>query len=229
MVFAIYEQGMRIHTPKEQLLARPAIRQTQAVSGIRKLVEHGGDAEHNQDISDQARIQDYPESSGERGAPRSRAMDAYAAVEQSRKPQIPVLPAHQIMRSPVTTLPATATLNEAWAVMHREQIHYLVLLDEQNELVGVVNDRHLLQEAAGVGTLSKEEGIDLAKTPIQRLVRAPLVTASPDTDVRDIARVMLAQKVRAMPILDEEGELLGLVTRSDLMLGLANQNLEVWT
>ncbi|SFX31022.1 CBS domain-containing protein [Marinospirillum alkaliphilum] len=233
MVFAIYEQGLRIHTPKEKLLARPAIRQTQAISASRRLMEHGGDAEHEQSISDQQYIRDYPERSGqgtgERAAPRHKAMEAYASVEQARKPAAPLLPAHQIMRTPVITLSETASLNEAWAIMKRESIHYLLLLDEKGGLSGVINDRDLLQEAAGIGPLSQEAGIDLAHTPAARLIRAPLVTASPDTDVRDIARVMLAQKVRAMPVVSEEGELLGLVTRSDLMLGLANQNLEIWT
>jgi len=231
MVFAIYEQGLRIHTPKEQLLARPAIRQTQAVSASRRLVDHQGDSEHNQDISDQTWIYGYPEHPpGEKDQqPSSKAMQAYAKVEQSKKKQAPLLPAHQIMRSPVMTLAATANLNEAWKLMQQEHIHYLVLLDEAEKLVGIIDDRELLKEAAGVGELSKQAGIDLATTQAGKLVKAPLVTATEETDIRDIARVMLAQKVRAMPIIDAEGALKGLVTRSDLMLGLANQNLEIWT
>lgn len=231
MVFAIYEQGLRIHTPKEQLLARPAIRQAQAVSASRRLVDHKGDAEHNQDISNQTWIYGYPEqqSNEQEQQSNSKAMQAYAEVEQSKKKQVPLLPARQIMRSPVITLPATAKLNEAWALMQQEHIHYLVLLDEVGDLVGVIDDRELLKEAAGVGELSKQEGVDLATTQASQLVKAPLVTATEETDIRDIARVMLAQKVRVMPIVDAEGALQGLVTRSDLMLGLANQNLEIWT
>ncbi|GLR63643.1 CBS domain-containing protein [Marinospirillum insulare] len=233
MVFAIYEQGLRIHTPKEQLLARPAIRQTQAVSASRRMVDRDGKAEHRQDISDQSWIQGYPdqqEDDASQDPPaNNRAMQAYAEVEQSKKKQIPSIPAHQVMRSPVLTLPSTASLNEAWSLMSKEQIHYLVLIDPTGDLAGVLDDRELLKEAAGVGELSKQEGVDLATTQAIQLVKAPLVTASKDTDIRDIARVMLAQKVRAMPVVDAEGTLLGLVTRSDLMLGLANQNLEVWT
>lgn len=231
MVFAIHEQGLRIHTPKEQLLARPAIRQTQAVSASRRLADRDGNAEHEQDISDQTWIYGYPEqqSSEKDQQPNSKAMQAYAEVEQSKKKHLPLLPAHQIMRSPVITLLTTANLNEAWKLMQQENIHYLVLMDEVGELVGVIDDRELLKEAAGVGELSKQEGLDLATTQASQLIKAPLVTATEETDIRDMARVMLAQKVRAMPIVDGEGALQGLVTRSDLMLGLANQNLEIWT
>ncbi len=232
MVFAIYEQGLRIHTPKEQLLARPAIRQAQAVSASRRLVDHQGSAEHEQDISNQTWIQGYPEQQGggnQEKQPKNRAMQAYAEVEQSKKKQVPLLPALQIMRSPVITLPSTANLNEAWELMRKEQIHYLVLIDSVGDLAGILDDRELLKEAAGVGELSKKAGVDLATTQAIQLVKAPLVTASEQTDIRDIARVMLAQKVRVMPIVDAEGVLKGLVTRSDLMLGLANQALEVWS
>lgn len=231
MVFAIYEQGLRIHTPKEQLLARPAIRQAQAVSASRRLVDHKGDAEHNQDISNQTWIYGYPEQQSNEKEPQqnNKALQAYAKVEKSKKKEIPLLPALQIMRSPVITLPATANLNDAWKLMHKEQIHYLVLINSVGDLAGVIDDRELLKEAAGVGDLSKKEGLDLATTQAIQLVKAPLVTATEETDIRDIARVMLAQKVRAMPIVDAEGVLQGLVTRSDLMLGLANQTLEIWT
>src|SRR5690554_4978263 len=100
MVFAIYEQGLRIHTPKEQLLARPAIRQAQAVSASRRLVDHKGDSEHNQDISNQTWIYGYPEQQPnekeKEQQPQSKAMQAYAEVEQSKKKQVPLLPALQI-------------------------------------------------------------------------------------------------------------------------------------
>lgn len=232
MVFAIYEQGLRIHTPKEQLLVRPSIRQAQAVSASRRLLDHKGDNEHDQDVSNQIRVHNYAEQSAEEKdlqQQQKKATQAYTKVEQSKKKRIPLLPASLVMCSPVITLPTTANLNEAWALMQREQIHYLVLLDEAGELAGVIDDRELLKEAAGVGDLSKQKGIDLATTPTLMLVKTPLVTATEETDIRDIARVMRAQKIRAMPIVDTEGVLQGLVTRSDLMLGLANQTLEIWT
>jgi CBS domain-containing protein len=133
------------------------------------------------------------------------------------------------MRSPVMTLEGSATLNEAWQLASKESIHHLVLLDDNGNLEGIVNDRDLLAEAAGVGPLSKEEDLDLTQVEVRQLIKAPLVTAFESTDVRNIARLMLKNKVRAVPVINDQQELLGLVTRSDLMLGLANQSLEIDT
>ena len=236
MVFPIHEQGLKIHTPKNQVLQRPSIRQTQATTASRRLVDHDGDSEHDQNISDQtwlgrqlaAKEEEADAEETPAGTGR-RAISAYQAVEQNRKPQAPHLPASQVMRSPVITLDGGATLNEAWQLALQESIHHLVLLDDKGELEGIVNDRDLLAEAAGVGPLSKEEGLDLAQVEVRRLIKAPLVTARETTDVRDIARLMLKNKVRAVPVVNDNQDLLGVVTRSDLMLGLANQSVEINT
>jgi CBS domain-containing protein len=236
MVFPIHEQGLRIHTPKNQILQRPAIRQTQATTAARRLVDHDGDSEHDQNVSDQTWLgrhltqKEGEAETQEEPAPGSgrRAINAYEEVEQSR-PHAPYLPASHIMRSPVMTLEGSATLNEAWQLASKESIHHLVLLDDNGNLEGIVNDRDLLAEAAGVGPLSKEEDLDLTQVEVRQLIKAPLVTAFESTDVRDIARLMLKNKVRAVPVINDQQELLGLVTRSDLMLGLANQSLEIDT
>lgn len=245
MVFAIYQQGLRIHTPKEQLLKRPSIRQTQATSSSRRLVDDDGQADHFQNLSDQTWIHAYQgpnQQSQQQEAgtqepedpPTNRAINAYTSVAHNPTRPSLVLPAQQIMRYPVVTLAANASLNQAWQLMQQEQIHYLVLLDEQQRLAGILDDRDLLKEAAGIGPLSQQATqqdtpkINLATATAQQLVTKPLVTAGLNTDIRDIAKVMLAQKIRALPILDEQENLQGLITRSDLMLALANQAFEVW-
>lgn len=236
MVFPIHEQGLKIHTPKNQLLQRPAIRQTQATTAGRRLVDHQGDSEHDQNIADQTWLgrqlssdSSEKKEEGSSGSSR-RALDAYEQVEQSHLDKTPPLPASHIMRSPVITLDGGATLNEAWLLASKEAIHHLVLLDQEGQLEGIISDRDLLAEAAGVGALSREEDlVDLARVEVRQLIKAPLITAREKTDVRDIARLMLKNKVRAVPVVDEQKQLVGLITRSDLLLGLANQSVEVDT
>ncbi len=44
-----------------------------------------------------------------------------------------------------------------------------------------------------------------------------VVTASPDTPVPDLARMMLERRISAVPIVDGEGRVLGIVSEGDLM------------
>jgi acetoin utilization protein AcuB len=57
-----------------------------------------------------------------------------------------------------------------------------------------------------------------------------IFSATPATEIRDIARVMLEQDIRAIPILDGTRRPIGIVTVTDLLRGLANHaGLELWT
>ena len=44
-----------------------------------------------------------------------------------------------------------------------------------------------------------------------------VVTVSPETDVRDVARLMLERRVSAVPVVQEDGALVGSVSEGDLM------------
>lgn len=45
----------------------------------------------------------------------------------------------------------------------------------------------------------------------------PVVTVSPDTTVSEVARVLLARNIGAVPVVDENGSVLGIVSESDLL------------
>src|SRR3990172_565065 len=46
---------------------------------------------------------------------------------------------------------------------------------------------------------------------------APVITVSPDTPLKDVARLLLQHRISAAPVVTEEGDLLGLVSEADLM------------
>lgn len=49
------------------------------------------------------------------------------------------------------------------------------------------------------------------------VMTAPVLTVQPDTDVKDIAAMMVAHHVSGLPVLTEEGDLVGIVTEGDLL------------
>jgi CBS domain-containing protein len=49
------------------------------------------------------------------------------------------------------------------------------------------------------------------------VMTTPIVTASPETAVSEIARLMLERHISAVPILDEHGLLVGIVSEGDLL------------
>lgn len=81
---------------------------------------------------------------------------------------------------------------------------------ESKRLVGVVTDRDLAMRA-----LAEGKGAD---TMISQLMSRDPSCCSPDTDVREVERIMAERQVRRVPIVDSTGRCAGIVSQADLAL-----------
>lgn len=213
MSFNIYDQGTRVYAPLENLLNTKEIKKPPAAPKIKTEVQMRQDP-------DSGKGGFHSSKDGQNKA------KAYQEVSEQLATNHTHLPAKQFMHDKVITAPAFMDLNSAWQLLQKEDIHYLPVL-EDSKLIGVVSDKDILLEAAEVGKLTSR-GIDSKFLTLKDLLYRPFLTVELETDVRDIAKVMLAQKIRAMPVLDTRENLVGLITRSRLLMALANPTLELW-
>ena len=162
-------------------------------------------------------------------APRERLEDAYHPEDRVYVEREPALVAEQIMSSPVQTLPEDAGLAEAWLLIRDRRFRHVPVLDHKGQVVGILSDRDLLREAAGISSAAGAVPQSPAWSSIRSLITRQVVTATPDTDIRQIARVFFEDRIGAMPIVEEKGGLVGLITRSDILRAIINHApLEMW-
>ena len=107
-----------------------------------------------------------------------------------------------------TSLPGSASLRTARDVLRGTGAHHLVVVDDHERPVGVLDDRAIAQERAP-GPMSAD------RTPLLSLIRdrgrdEPRVHVSRDLEVA--ARVLLDARTDAVPVVDDAGRLVGLVT-----------------
>jgi acetoin utilization protein AcuB len=137
--------------------------------------------------------------------------------------------ARGIMSSPVVSLPVTASLSQAWEVVHAKRFRHIPILGADDTVVGMLSDRDLFRgtmESILAGTTWSTKQVD---TPIQNLVSHPVLVASPDAELRAIARVLLEERIGALPIVSETGGLVGMITRSDILRVLvAHPDFDQW-
>ena len=87
------------------------------------------------------------------------------------------------------------------------------MLDAVSHVVGIIGVQNLLTTlAAG----ERQMDIALARR-VDAVMATPVVCASPETDIRRIARVMLEHNVDGVPIVNDSGGLQGFVSRSDIL------------
>ncbi len=99
------------------------------------------------------------------------------------------------------------------------------VVDDLGHPVGVVSEADLLRTVAGrpdpAGLLPQPpaDGLDTASegATAEELMTAPPVCARPEWSVVEAARAMDAHKVKRLPVVDESGVLVGIVSRGDLL------------
>jgi IMP dehydrogenase len=124
---------------------------------------------------------------------------------QVREVEIVKRTQHGVIADPYSVPPA-ATIEEAAALMRRSRVGTLVVLDDRRRLTGLLTERDIRFVNGG--------GLRVADrmTPVDRLIvhRGRLSPA-------DAERIMVERKIKKLPLLAEDGTLLGLVTSRDLV------------
>lgn len=178
-----------------------------------------------QRISDNVEI----ESATARGAGANRlgaqAIEAYKSMLPEDLDRGPLYHADQIMTPNVIAVRARDEVAHAWRTLTSHMIHQPPVLDDSGQLVGVVSERNLL-------TAFNVDGGEIRDVRLKRVgdvMTTPVVAASPVTDIRRIARVMLDRDVDGVPIVSEAGVLLGFVSRSDILRAVVTDPpLSIW-
>ena len=115
--------------------------------------------------------------------------------------------AGRIMNPNVFALNEDMTVGEAITEIQSnrdvEMVFYLYVVDERQHLVGVVSLRRLL-------LVSPE-------TPLKRIMTADLSSARVDMDQEEVARLVAAYNLLAIPVVDEENKLVGIITVDDVI------------
>ena len=156
------------------------------------------------------------------------AQQAYRQQEHQAPAPKPALLAQDLMTSPVTWLPSDSTLLEAWTVMKRKGIHHLPVTSMHGTLVGLVSDRDLLPYVHELES-SSSPGPSIGHT-LAQLMSNRVLSATPTTELREIARVMLDEYVTAVTIVDSFRHPVGILTTSDILHAIVRRSpLELWT
>ncbi len=122
-----------------------------------------------------------------------------------------------LMTSEFAYLPQSLTAQEAIERVREfarkpEQIYYLYLVNEKNRLTGIVTLRDLLTCPA--------------ETRLTDIAQTELVDVDPEMDQEEVARVIRKYDLFAVPVTNESGALVGIVTADDVMDVLVEEDTE---
>lgn len=130
-----------------------------------------------------------------------------------------------VMTTHVVAVHATATFKEMAARLREHRVSAFPVVDEVGKVIGVVSEADLLTKEAlefgGPGKVSgmlhHREQAKAAGLTAEDLMTTPPVTIGPHDFVSHAARLMYARRVKRLPVVDDRGRLIGIVSRADVL------------
>jgi CBS domain-containing protein len=143
-----------------------------------------------------------------------------------------------VMTREVAATRPDARLSEAGRLMRELHISGLPVVGPEDRVVGVLSEKDLVRKLDRSLGISKPRGLldllfgsspkhgpslleqcrrQLDNTYVREAMTAPAVTVPPTASTHDAARAMLLDRINRLPVVDEKGRLLGVVTRADLV------------
>jgi CBS-domain-containing membrane protein len=149
-----------------------------------------------------------------------------------------MLTARDIMTQEVVTIRPEASVEELAKLLEERLIGGVPVLDKNGMLVGVVTQSDLVQRSRDLELPPALNILDLHlflempshfKRRLEKLLGDRVkdvmtgnpITVAPDTPVNEIASLMTAKGVHTLPVV-EEGKLVGIVGKLDMIRGLAS-------
>lgn len=113
-----------------------------------------------------------------------------------------------LMTSNPATVDTSSTVADAARVMKNEDVG-LVPVVESDRLVGTLTDRD-------IATRVVAEGRDPGSTSVREVASSDLVTVDPQQGLDEALRLMAQHQVRRLPVVEEDGRLVGVVAQADV-------------
>jgi len=117
---------------------------------------------------------------------------------------------YSIMTTEVVTLNPSDSLLKVKELIFDKKYHHLPVIDEDHKLVGIVTSWDLMK--AGI------EQKDYAKHTVGQIMRKKVATLHPNEMVGAAAMVFLRYLFHAIPIVEHDNKLVGIVTTHDVLV-----------
>lgn len=121
------------------------------------------------------------------------------------------------MSKPVIVVDPDSSVSHALTLMRRRKIHSVIVdVSETNPQYGIVTrtdirDKILLAER------------NPAETTVREIMSGPLALAKPDWTLKECSQAMQKHKVDHLPVADESGALMGLISLTDIFMSVEEQ------
>ena len=141
-----------------------------------------------------------------------------------------------IMVTKVKSVPFDIPVKQALEQLSKNKISGLPVVNKDNKLVGMLTEKDIINYILPgylkkVGTFVYADNPKAIRNKVRELLqertvsdimRKQVITKGPDASLSEVARTMLTERVRRIPIVDSEGNVVGIIAREDVVKAFIN-------
>jgi acetoin utilization protein AcuB len=128
-----------------------------------------------------------------------------------------MITAADVMTEWPVTIRESTTVAEAARLLEELAVRHLPVINADDELVGMISDRDLRGAPTGVGNPGLEPGPPPENARVADLMSSDVVQVGADAPLGEVAGHMVEGRLGAVPVVDSEGRLLGIVSYVDIL------------
>jgi CBS domain-containing membrane protein len=138
-----------------------------------------------------------------------------------------------VMTKNVVTVSPTADLHETAHLLSENRISGMPVVDEKNHVIGVISEadllilaglqrehsfRDVLRNILGEPLPARKRG-----DKVKDVMSFPPVTSKADDDVREVAQIFDERRIKRLPVVDDDGRLIGIISRGDIVRAIGKK------
>jgi CBS-domain-containing membrane protein len=121
------------------------------------------------------------------------------------------LRARDMMSVRIHTVAAEDRVYAAVQTLLKKRVSGAPVVDQNNRVIGILSEKDCIQ------AMLRAINDRLPPSLVRDVMTTSVVTAKPDDDLLSIAHIFLTRPIRRIPVVDEQGKLLGQISRRDLL------------
>lgn len=155
------------------------------------------------------------------------------ALRHARERAALRLPVSTVMTTRVISTMPDVDLHEAARLLSENRISGMPVVDGQNRVIGIISEADLLL-LAGMqeGHTFRDILHRILREPVparkpgdkvQDVMSFPPITAKADDDVSEVANILDERRIKRLPVVDDSGKLLGIISRADIVRAIGKK------
>lgn len=116
---------------------------------------------------------------------------------------------YQLMTHPVITIYSSETIGHTYQEMLKHRVNQFPVISPQLEIVGLINRLEVI-----------DANYQKPQNAITDIMQTEVITIDPVSDVRRAAQAMYDYKLSALPVVNEQDHLVGIITKTDILKAL---------